>query len=643
MTTPFRIHSLSLFTTEGEVRYDFDSDLTVLTGPTGVGKTSLLELIKFAFAAGEARLASVAVESVTDVAVEIGIGKASFRIARSLDSEKRKRVRITNLETNERLPDHGISDENGSLNGFLLSQLGLPIDARAAATRGKSTKPGARVTFGDVFKYMYVPQYAINRDIVDSRDSYYSPKRKTVFELLFRLTDPEILSLQSSVTTLNGEIDAANTQLKNVLEFLRDSNTSDRDQVERQITDSRREQEAAVEALDTLREELDPVIDRQTQTLRDLLTEAERGFAEARGVAQDYVRQLEEISREKRRVEGDLARLNRMRDAGERLASIEFSVCPRCMQSLKGRSVPRDHCRVCLQPDPVIEESGVGSYETQQLDLQLSEMTDQFSETSRLLEMSKKAATDRESLIQSISEALESRTSERVTPRLQVFSDLSEKLATARVTSAQLEATLRQWDRVSDIELRAAELKVEQERIKSKVATKRAALQQRKNATLAALDSEFQRTVSELQIKTVESAGFDAESYLPFINGKVFTKTLMSGGGQMTATQIAYWVALMEVAATNADSSFPSLLIIDGPRLALNTAADTCKAIYRRLIQLASDHPGMVQIIVSDNELPADYPADFMRIDFDYDHPTIYTVRHPGEGAVVPIDSTVET
>ena len=45
MTVAFRIESVRLDTSNGAVEYAFTSDLTVLAGQTGVGKTTLLELM----------------------------------------------------------------------------------------------------------------------------------------------------------------------------------------------------------------------------------------------------------------------------------------------------------------------------------------------------------------------------------------------------------------------------------------------------------------------------------------------------------------------------------------------------------------------------------------------------------------------
>src|SRR6266545_1772065 len=151
VTTRFRIDSVTLHTTEGDVRYDFTSELTVLAGDPGVGKTTLLELIKFGFG-GNAVLADVALNYVDDVTLDVAIGPSRLRITRSLDSAKQGIARVTDLATRERLPDYRIGDkplEYPSLNTLLMTALGLPDDMRAASSTKNSDKPGSRITFAD--------------------------------------------------------------------------------------------------------------------------------------------------------------------------------------------------------------------------------------------------------------------------------------------------------------------------------------------------------------------------------------------------------------------------------------------------------------------------------------------------------------
>lgn len=39
-------------------------------------------------------------------------------------------------------------------------------------------------------------------------------------------------------------------------------------------------------------------------------------------------------------------------------------------------------------------------------------------------------------------------------------------------------------------------------------------------------------------------------------------------------------------------------------------------------------------MIVADNQLPETVQRQFAEIDFDYDHPTVSTIHHPGPSAV---------
>jgi len=235
-----------------------------------------------------------------------------------------------------------------------------------------------------------------------------------------------------------------------------------------------------------------------------------------------------------------------------------------------------------------------------------------------------------------LSADLDARTAARITPRLQAFSDAVQRLATSRARQQQLELVLRQWDRADDIGAAAERLRAERRRTRSALTSAQASLNARREEILASLNEEFQETVTALGVPGVETAAIHPTKYLPLLNDRPFA-TFSSGGGIITAVQVAYWASLLAVALRHSDTSYPALLVIDSPRLALNEQEALPAALYRRLVTQADASRGQVQFIIADNELPADYRRDYDEIDFTYNSPTVSTIRHPGPTAVEPI------
>lgn len=244
MTIKFRIESVRLDTSSGPVSYAFPGDLTVLAGPTAVGKTTLLELIKYGLG-GDGRLARVARRHISDIQVSIHIGDLRLQLSRDLGADRRRTIRVVDLITGDRMPDHSVGGDDRPISDLLMTALGLEPGLRAAARGGRSTSPGAEITFNDVFHFMYVPQAEINRDIAFSQQSYYDPKRKSVFELLFGLTSSSMLELRSDVNRLKNQIDQASRDATVIQQFLSDTGLTHRFDAEVKLATARHEEAEA--------------------------------------------------------------------------------------------------------------------------------------------------------------------------------------------------------------------------------------------------------------------------------------------------------------------------------------------------------------------------------------------------------------
>ena len=635
MTVTFRIESVRLDTTNGAVEYSFPHDLTVLAGQTGVGKTTLLELIKHGLG-GDGQIAPVARQHVTDVHVSIRIGDSRFQLSRGLDSERQRTVRVLDLTTGERTRDHFVGGDERPISDLLLAAMGIEAGLRAAARGGRSTSAGAQITFNDVFRFIYVSQAEMNRDIAWSQQGYYDPKRKAVFELLFGITSSSMLQMRSDINTLKSEIDIAAHDAKIVEQFLADTGLSSRFDTEVKLAESQRAEVEAKATLSSLQDELADVVDRESQILRDLLNDSERSLAEARQLVTELGQQRADYDTERRRVALDIERLARMESAGLRLANIEFAVCPRCTQRLDQRQVPAGQCRVCLQEDVIVGLPTSDQYETEQLQSQLSEINDQLRIINDQLADTVAVVENRARLVSSLTTEIDQRTARRVTPRLQAYADAAAKAERSAAVQESIEQVLRQWDRAEDLASKAEELATRRARLQAELRSMESSLTQRKAELFADLDSEFQSTVIDFGIPSIEIASISPESYLPILNGQPFTE-VSAAGGVITATQIAYWITLVTVAARRRDTYFPAFLLLDSPRLALNAEEDIAGQMYRRFATQVAVAPGRLQFIVADNELPSGLGLTFDDLTFSYAAPTVSSIPHPGPANVQPL------
>ncbi|MFC6449262.1 AAA family ATPase [Cellulomonas gelida] len=630
-----RLNALTLHTAPGPVRYDFRGPLTVLTGPVGVGKSSLFELMKHALG-GSARVAPVARDFVEFVELELDVGDERYRLSRNVQGDS-SRVGVFDMKERREvglLPVAARPDAEGTTVGaLLLRALGLPDD-----THTTSAKRTARVTFNNVWSFLYVEQREIDRSIARNNDSWSEPARKTTFELLFGLTNREVLRLRKSQLDWEQRREEAAREERAVIKFLEDSKTRSRAEAaalaaenERRIVDARRRLAGIMEESESVRGEVG--------VLRTLVLHARREqslLAEAHGATQLELGERRHLLRS---LETRSEELGRGEAAASLLGPIDFVVCPRCSQSVKERRPPTGACVLCLQPEPeptgLLERRAADDRERLASQLAEARVLVQSAEAD-LAEYAERIEVAQANL-SNLESALDEQTKSFVSPRLAAVAEASVELARAETTVGSLEQVLRQWDRAADLQRATVAAGEEVGRLievrqweEDKVARTRERL-------LAVLSENYDEMVRALGIPSVQEAYIDVRNYLPYVNGDRFDR--ISTGGIMTSLVTAYWLAVVATALREGVETYPTLLIVDTPRKSIGAQnADLADELYRQLDILAGVYGDRMQVIVADNDIPRDISKRWQEMRFDYPSPTVPTVAHPGPSRVKPID-----
>jgi AAA domain len=632
----FRLNSIELATDGGPVKHSFSGPLTVLTGPVGVGKSTLFELIKHALG-GTARIAPVARDHITHVKVELEIADQTLRLSRWITGPKSGQVEIHDVLADNALgsfpvsPDKG-GDASGTASSALLTAMGLPTDVVAT-----SKTRTARITFNNVWSFIYVEQREIDRSVARNNDSYLEPGRKTTFELLFGLTDSTVLKLREQVLQSQNTLNLALTEERAVMSFLADSRVRTQHDAVAAAQAAERDRAVAEAQLASLQSDADAVRG-QVGVVRDLLLQAREQLSELQSQQREVDIASDEQMRMLRQLRDRAAEAERGKQASEILAPIEFVICPRCAQSITDRAHDDGTCRLCLQPEPKLDSlDQPTSTETERVTSQIHEVETLLTFTT--LERSSvesRVAVARDDLMK-LEALLDARTREFVSPRLEQYADAAAALARSDEVLSAMEGVLRQWDRANDLKLSRVTAEEALAQAKSSLKVASDSLASVRSELLESLSAGYQEMVARLGVPTVERAYIDSKNYLPFANGDRFDR--ISTGGITTALVTAYWLTVLATALRERQTKYPTLLIIDTPRKSIGAQnAQMADELYRQLDTLASAYGNRMQVIIADNDIPKDISKRWQDLRFDYEHPTVPSVPHPGPAGVTPLD-----
>ncbi len=627
MGTRLSIRGLTLETATDVASYTFHDGVNAVVGPIGTGKSSMLELIKFGLG-GNAQIMPDVHNNVTVVRLEVQVGEDLLQLRRAMDGrlvdvhDARSGELLGVWSTHQRKHHRRAAQE-------LMGLLGLPDDLRVPRRRTSPNGETVPLTFFDIYRYVYLSQNTIDISVVGHNDNNLDNKRRSVFELLYELSNPRLLTLVTQRGLLTRELERARGEVRPIAAFLREIEGSDESVLHAQLDAARGQLTHLEEAVSALRAGQassadDPVqaeLVRLRATTNDLATRLDAldaGIDQARAL-------LSQLAL-------DQTAFRRQEVAAHTLSGIDFVVCPRCLQSLKGRHTPADHCSLCQQP----QEDMPGKTSAA-----LRQLQDQEKEVQSVLEQDLTERTVVDALLRAertrfdeFLARLHGRHGQAAASGQMV--SLEEAARAAAATQARisgLQAGLARWSALRDREAEIDELEARIKALRDDETQLRLDLQDR-SERVEQLGTTFDDVIRGFNMPWYETGDIDPVTYLPRLGGRKFDQ-LSVGGARKTLVNLAYHIANLIMSIEEFDVGLPTLLIVDSPRKNVGENVDdraVAEAIYQRLRMLQDASPRPFQVIVADNDLPANTKS-WLRdpIQLSYEHPLVPGVAHPGD------------
>lgn len=216
MKIRIKLESLTLIGSRKNYLVSFHDGFNYISGHTSTGKTSVLEMINYAFGAKEHKSYIEIGNSCSSVELVVLFGSSKFKIKRKLFNfreavivEEWNDEKGTFLFYNRYEID---SPKNpNSLSYFLIERLGLSNINISRQT----------FSFRDLYKYCYIKQTEIdNENILGEKNWEQNLKRRATFEILFNIYDEALEEFKSNLENKKNEVKELEIQLAGIKKFL---------------------------------------------------------------------------------------------------------------------------------------------------------------------------------------------------------------------------------------------------------------------------------------------------------------------------------------------------------------------------------------------------------------------------------------
>lgn len=603
---------------EKNYEVNFIKGLNFISGPTSTGKTTIFELIDYAFGAKSHKSYIEVGTKCTDVELEFMIKDNLYRIKRTLFKfELPILVELFNEENNSFeilgtfLPNS--KEYEKTLSTFLLSKLGL--DGVKVSNQNFS--------FRDLFKYSYLKQTEIdNEDILSEKNWVVYNKQKATFEIIFNFYDQLIGELKSQLNLKQEEFKNETIKLKGIQDFLKHSQVENFESVNKrkmeisiqidELTELLNQQKDQIrkESSNSLTQELSEGVIKKREQRNNLLSEMSN--------QEQYIQKLITLSNQ---YSNDLEKIDAAIMGVREINKYDFKLCPNCLQPIS-RHKDSAGCSLCANSmENLAEQILVLKSERRSISTKQNELEKHISQSMTLREdlikknnfLSKDIAKD-ERLLDKLTDSY-------VNPYFEEISFINLSLGKLYSENDELDNNLRFIKELNRLSLVLKDKMNELEDLKDQIDSKKEINE--KNKVFESLNEKFTEILGKFHFPKLSNAYIDPKQYLPYVRGRKYND--LGSLGAVTLLTVAYYLTILEEASKKClNANHLNLLMIDTPSKNLGVSAKSSEfqdeeifeAIIHYFIELDKNMSEEIQVIVINNGYPDFLPAKHLIKEF---------------------------
>lgn len=599
----------------------FKAGVNIIAGPISTGKSSIFQLIDYAFGARR-KPTYEEIADCSDVLLECVISGEALTVRRSLQSQNTKSrlyddtidgVLMQGAEGREVWAAY--HPDETTVGREILSRLGLgDIEMKTAPSQVASSVNV--FSLRDLMHFIYVDQDRIDSQLnaFYEREVPLAIKWRATFDIFAGLHDQAQTAVSLALRTAQTEQTRLVQYLANVRDFLHKVKLPE-------AADLR----ASLEALTVEHERL--LARRQVahQATEEKLGErlelarARDRLAGSIGVddgrTDELTRTLTQLSRLRVQYDREKSQLEFLSECQRLVGSLPVSRCPSCLQPV-GPATRTDLCYVCHQVIPAASEQPISVQPRVAAITRRSRDLDNYiAEVKHGQEELKRSVAQRQQELDRLDATIERVASVATVPEMRRVMELDAAISAIESGQRTAEEQLEFWaqadrarERLAAAEARMAQLRTELERLQRDRPSR--------DAVIADLSAMFASVLTRVRFPALRDVRVDARSYLPIVRGQHYGE--LSSRGAIALAVTGWHLAVLECFATH-PGLFPGLMILDSPLS--NVGHDTSDDEFRDqrivnafyvLLAGLDDQLKNTQLLVCDNRPPSS--ADSMVI-----------------------------